>query len=79
MNSRQENEMIEQNSAVELSDEMLVKVIGGCSEHRGDDGHGGRGGRGGRGWGRGHDHDRGHGHGGDRHHRGHHGLWGGHI
>lgn len=76
MNSRQENEMPEQNSALELSDEMLVKVVGGCSEHRGGDdhGHGGRG----RGWGHGHGHD--HGHGGDRgrHHR-HHGLLGGLI
>lgn len=77
MNSRQENEMPEQNSAHELSDEMLVKVVGGLSEYRGDHdhGYGGRGWGRGHGWGRGYGHDHDHGHGGDRwHHRGHHGL-----
>ena len=76
MNSRQENEMMGQNGTLELSDEMLVKVIGGCSEYRGADGHG----HGGRGWNRGHGHERDYGHGGDRwHRRGHHGLLGGLI
>lgn len=80
MNSRQENEMLEQNSALELSDEMLVKVVGGLSEHRGGDGHGHGGRGGGRGHGHDHDHGHGHGHGGDRGHRhGHHGLLGGLI
>jgi hypothetical protein len=36
MDSRQEKETIKQVRTVELSDEMLKKVVGGCGEHRTD-------------------------------------------
>jgi hypothetical protein len=37
MDLRKEHEMVEQSAAVELNDEALEKVVGGCSEHRGGD------------------------------------------
>lgn len=74
MNTRKENETIEQSHAIELSDETLLKVVGGNGGHGGYDyNH--------RGHDHDHGHDRGHGHNHDRrwylHH--HHGLFHGLI
>lgn len=67
MNSRKENETFYQNNGVELSDEALANVVGGCGQSHdyndwGDDGDDDNG-NGGNGYGRGRGRGHGHGHG----------------